>query len=185
MPWQKENGLPTIYGFAPFESQWTFVSANDAPYEFTRSKIAWPLWDAIDETPKDVTADDLERFKVDAENETGRLREPKLFHTNQFIIRTCGDHCEFGTVTSTEEEYFYPWRDIYPEKYRTYEKPLGKERQQELPLHQIVATMTDSTRDCFDLIFYCWLGSLKLLVLFFSPWVAIRWVARKKGDSTS
>jgi len=35
-----------------------------------------------------------------------------------------------------------------------------------------------------DLIFYCWLGALKLLVLvlFFMPWLAIRWVLRKSGN---
>ncbi|QDT59461.1 Type-1 restriction enzyme R protein [Stieleria bergensis] len=79
-----------------------------------------------------------------------REGEPKLFHANQFIIRTCGDHCEFGTVTSTEEEYFYPWRDIYPEKYRTYEKPLGKERQQELLIQGMLPkeTLLDIVRSC-------------------------------------
>lgn len=60
-----------------------------------------------------------------------REGEPKLFHTNQFIIRTCGDQSEFGTLTSTDEEYFYPWRDIYPESYRSFVPPLGKVRDQE------------------------------------------------------
>jgi hypothetical protein len=34
-----------------------------------------------------------------------------------------------------------------------------------------------------DLILYCWLGALKLLVLvlFLMPWVAIKLVLRKKG----
>jgi type I restriction enzyme R subunit len=79
-----------------------------------------------------------------------REGEPKLFHANQFIIRTCGDHCEFGTVTSTEEEYFYPWRDIYPEKYRTYDQPLGKERQQELMIQGMLPkeTLLDIVRSC-------------------------------------
>jgi type I restriction enzyme R subunit len=76
--------------------------------------------------------------------------EPRLFHTNQFVIRTCGDHCEFGTITSTEEEYFYPWRDIHPEKYRTYQKPLGKERQQELMIQGMLPkeTLLDIIRTC-------------------------------------
>jgi hypothetical protein len=36
-----------------------------------------------------------------------------------------------------------------------------------------------------DLILYCWLGWLKLLVLalFFIPWVAIRWVLWRQPDS--
>lgn len=58
--------------------------------------------------------------------------EAKLFHANQFMIRTDGDVCQFGTVTSTSEEFFYPWRSIYPEKYEKYDPPLEKERQQEL-----------------------------------------------------
>ena len=35
-----------------------------------------------------------------------------------------------------------------------------------------------------DVIFYCWLGALKLLVLvlFFMPWLAIRLVLRKKRE---
>ena len=76
--------------------------------------------------------------------------EPRLFHTNQFIIRTCGDQCEFGTVTSTDEEYFYPWRDIYPVKYRKYEPPLGKERQQELLVQGMLPkeTLLDIVRNC-------------------------------------
>lgn len=86
------------------------------------------------------------------ETEEAGLREgePKLFHTNQFIIRTCGNHCEFGTITSTEEEYFYPWRDIFPEKYRTYEKPLKKEREQELMIQGMLPkeTLLDIIRNC-------------------------------------
>ena len=76
--------------------------------------------------------------------------EPRLFHTNQIIIRTCGDQCEFGTVTSTDEEYFYPWRDIYPEKYRKYTPPLGKERQQELLIQGMLPkeTLLDIIRNC-------------------------------------
>ena len=46
---------------------------------------------------------------------------------------------EFGTITSTEEEYFYPWRHIYDEKYRDYTPPLGKERQQELLVRKRIA----------------------------------------------
>ncbi len=62
----------------------------------------------------------------EATHEAGlREGEPRLFHTNQFVIRTCGEQAGFGTITSTEEEYFYPWRDIYLEKYRSYEPPLG------------------------------------------------------------
>lgn len=68
--------------------------------------------------------------------------EPKLFHTNQFIIRTDGDHCQFGTITSTSEEFFYPWRSIFPKKYSEYDPPLGKERQQELMIQGMLPKET-------------------------------------------
>jgi type I restriction enzyme R subunit len=62
-----------------------------------------------------------------ATHEAGlREGEPRLFYTNQLLIRTTGDKAEFGSITATEEEFFFPWRDIYPEKYRQYEPPLGK-----------------------------------------------------------
>ena len=32
---------------------------------------------------------------------------------------------EFGTITATDEEFFFPWKDIHPEKYRTFTPPLG------------------------------------------------------------
>ena len=57
-----------------------------------------------------------------------REGEPRLFYTNQFLIRTCGDQADFGTITSTDEEFFYPWKDICPEKYRKFTPPLGQVR---------------------------------------------------------
>ena len=79
-----------------------------------------------------------------------REGEPRLFFTNQFLVRTSGEQAEFGTITSTEEEYFYPWRDIYPEKYRSYTPPLGKERQQELLIQGMLPkeTLLDIVRTC-------------------------------------
>ncbi len=49
-----------------------------------------------------------------------REGEPKLFFTNQLLIRTSGDRADFGAITATGEEFFYPWKDIYPEKYRQF-----------------------------------------------------------------
>ena len=76
--------------------------------------------------------------------------EPRLFHTNQFIVRTSGDICQFGTVTSTDEEFFYPWRDIYPIKYKTYDPPLAKERQQETLIQGMLPkeNLLDIIRNC-------------------------------------
>ena len=56
-----------------------------------------------------------------AETKQARLREsePQLFYTNQLVVCTYGEHAEFGTITSTNEEFFFGWRDIHPETYRT------------------------------------------------------------------
>jgi type I restriction enzyme R subunit len=79
-----------------------------------------------------------------------REGEPKLFYTNQMLIRTCGDRAEFGTITSTDEEFFFPWRDIYPEKYRNYTPPLGTERAQEVLIQGMLPkeTLLDLVRTC-------------------------------------
>lgn len=60
-----------------------------------------------------------------------REGESRLFHFNQIMIRTCGDKADFGSISSTDE-YYFPWKDIYPENYRDYKPPLGEERQQEV-----------------------------------------------------
>jgi len=79
-----------------------------------------------------------------------REGEPRLFYTNQFLIRTCGEKADFGTITSTDEAFFFPWRDIYPEKFRTYESPLGKERPQEVLIQGMLPkeTLLDMVRNC-------------------------------------
>jgi type I restriction enzyme R subunit len=79
-----------------------------------------------------------------------REGEPRLFFTNQLLIRTNGDQAEFGTITSTDEEFYYPWRDIYPERYCDYAPPLGHERQQEKLIQGMLppATLLDLMRTC-------------------------------------
>ena len=76
--------------------------------------------------------------------------EPRLFHTNQFVIRTNGDHAEFGSISATDEEYFFPWRDIHPEKYREYTPPLGNQRPQEMLIQGMLPkeTLLDIMRTC-------------------------------------
>lgn len=79
-----------------------------------------------------------------------REGEPKLFFTNQLLIRTCGERADFGTITATEEEFFYPWRDIYPEKYRQFTPPLGQVREQETLIQGMLPkeTLLDIVRIC-------------------------------------
>ncbi len=76
--------------------------------------------------------------------------DPLLFYPNQVLIRTCGDQADFGSITSTDEAYFFPWRDIWPEKYKNYEPPLGKEREQEILIQGMLPpeTFLDIIRTC-------------------------------------
>ena len=74
-----------------------------------------------------------------------REGEPKLFFTNQLLIRTSGDWADFGTITATDEEFFYPWKDIFPEKYRQFTPPLGHVRQQGMLPRE---TLLDLVRTC-------------------------------------
>ncbi len=79
-----------------------------------------------------------------------REGEPRLFFTNQLLIRTSGEQADIGTITSTDEEFFFPWRDIYPEKYRTFTPPLGKVRPQETLIQGVLPkeTLLDLIRTC-------------------------------------
>jgi len=79
-----------------------------------------------------------------------REGEPRLFHFNQLLVRTTGDQADYGTITAVEEEYFSPWNDVYPEAYRAYEPPLGKERAQERLIQGMLAPeiLLDITRHC-------------------------------------
>ena len=79
-----------------------------------------------------------------------REGEPRLFLTNQLLIRTSGDRADFGTITATDEEFFYPWKDIFPEKYRQFTPPLGHVRQQETLIQGMLPkdTLLDLVRTC-------------------------------------
>lgn len=59
-----------------------------------------------------------------------REGELRLFHSNLFLMRTCGETADFGTITSGEE-HFSVWKDIWPEKFRSFTPPLGVVREQE------------------------------------------------------
>jgi len=78
-----------------------------------------------------------------------REGEPRLFHTNLLLVRTCGEKAEFGTITS-ESEHFYAWKDICRDEHRTYTPPLGTEREQELLIKGLLApeTLLDVLRTC-------------------------------------
>lgn len=77
-----------------------------------------------------------------------REGEERLFFTNQLLIRTCGEKADYGSITSTDEEYFFVWRDVFPEANRKYTPPLGKERAQEKLIQGMLpkATLLDIIR---------------------------------------
>ncbi|MDB2384578.1 type I restriction endonuclease [Endozoicomonas sp.] len=52
--------------------------------------------------------------------------EPRLFHSNLLLIRTCGIEADYGTISSGEE-HFYAWKTAYPDKDATFK---GKNQQE-------------------------------------------------------
>lgn len=40
--------------------------------------------------------------------------EPRLFHSNLLLIRSCGLEADYGTITS-DEEHFHAWKTLYPQ----------------------------------------------------------------------
>ncbi len=78
-----------------------------------------------------------------------REGEPRLFHSNLLVISTCGEKAAYGSITSGYE-HFYPWKDIWPEKFRDYTPPLGIEREQERLIQGLLPpeTLLDVFRSC-------------------------------------
>jgi type I restriction enzyme R subunit len=78
-----------------------------------------------------------------------REGEPRLFHTNLFVVRTCGEKAELGTISSGHE-HFHAWKDIWPAANRVYTPPLGTEREQEKLIQGVLvpATLLDILRTC-------------------------------------
>ncbi|BBA35012.1 HsdR family type I site-specific deoxyribonuclease [Methylocaldum marinum] len=64
------------------------------------------------------------------ETEAAGLKEgePRLFHSNLLLIRTCGIEADYGTITSGEE-HFFAWKTLYPRDDATRE---GMNAQQQL-----------------------------------------------------
>ncbi len=54
--------------------------------------------------------------------------EPRLFHCNMLLIRSCGVQADYGTITSGEE-HFYPWKTQWPQSDSIAE---GMNQQQQL-----------------------------------------------------
>jgi len=69
-----------------------------------------------------------------------REGEPRLFHANQLMIRTCGEKTDFGTITSSDEHYF-AWRYV-PDGRPIPCQPDGHAREQEILVAGMLAPAT-------------------------------------------
>ncbi len=73
----------------------------------------------------------LQRYmhqRKDTQQQGLKEGEPRLFHCNLLMIRTCGVEADYGTITS-DEEHFYPWRTQWPQDDSLAE---GLNQQQQL-----------------------------------------------------
>lgn len=110
------------------------------------------IGDATSANPMRAAFEQLLRYRNGrAETLAAALREgePRLFHTNLLLIRTCGEQAEIGTLSSGHE-HFYFWKDVRPEANRSYTPPLGVEREQERMVQGLLApaTLLDVLRTC-------------------------------------
>lgn len=73
----------------------------------------------------------LQRYMNQREETTRhglREGEPRLFHTNLFVVRSTGIEADYGTITSGLE-HFYPWKTQWPQPESAAE---GLNQQQQL-----------------------------------------------------
>lgn len=81
--------------------------------------------------PMPEAFEQLQRYmNVRKETKQAGLKEgePRLFHTNLMIIRSCGLEADYGTITSGEV-HFFPWKTQWPEDDKTAK---GKNQQEQL-----------------------------------------------------
>lgn len=121
---------------------------NGIPLVVVEAKIG----DANTANPMHAAFEQLLRYRNGRdETKVAGLREgePRLFHTNLLMITTCGEKAAYGSITSGYE-HFYPWKDIWPEKFATYAPPLGAEREQERLIQGMLPreTLLDILRSC-------------------------------------
>lgn len=121
---------------------------NGIPLVVVEAKIG----DANTANPMHAAFEQLLRYRNGREETKAaglREGEPRLFHPNLMLIATCGEMATYGTITSGHE-HFFPWKDIWPEKFRDYKPPLGVEREQERLIQGLLPpeTLLDVMRTC-------------------------------------
>lgn len=121
---------------------------NGIPLVIVEAKIG----DANTANPMHAAFEQLLRYRNGREETRAaglKEGEPRLFHTNLLLISTCGEKASYGSISSGYE-HFYPWKDIWPEKFRKYSPPLGIEREQETLIQGLLPpeTLLDVLRSC-------------------------------------
>ncbi|MGA2480131.1 MAG: type I restriction endonuclease, partial [Spirochaetia bacterium] len=90
---------------------------NGMPLVVVEAKISDPNM----ANPMFAAFEQLERYRNGREEtkQAGlREGEPRLFHTNLLLVRTCGERAEFGTITGNHE-HFSSWKEVGPEANRS------------------------------------------------------------------
>lgn len=121
---------------------------NGIPLVVVEAKIG----DANTANPMHAAFEQLLRYRNGREETRSaglKEGEPRLFHTNLLLIATCGERASYGSISSGYE-HFHPWKDIWPEKFRSYTPPLGIEREQEALIQGLLPpeTLLDVLRCC-------------------------------------
>ena len=111
--------------------------------------------------------------------------EERLFHFNQLMIATIGDDARFGTISSNSD-YYYNWKTIYPTRYQDYTPPLGKERSQELLIQGMLPkdTLLDIVRN-FVLFMESGDQQIKVICRYQQYRAALKMVDRLRSGNTS
>lgn len=73
-------------------------------------------------SPLSAGIDQIKRYENQRNGEDPTLTEgeERLFHYNLLSIVTHGEEARFGTI-SGNYEYYYNWKDIFPESYKTFD----------------------------------------------------------------
>lgn len=94
--------------------------------ECKSDKLQDPMGDAIDQ---------LNMYSNQGRYEGEGLGNPELFYYNQFTIATCQRDAKFGTISTTDEKYFYRWLNPHPytlgdlkKRSKTQSSPTNQER---------------------------------------------------------
>lgn len=97
------NGLP-----------WIVIECKD-------EDVAEPMSEAFEQIQR------YANLRIDEDDEYAEVEgKEQLYYSNLFSVITHGNEARFGTISS-DFDFFYNWRDIFPEEYRTVQ--IGDDEQ--------------------------------------------------------